>query len=56
MLTGLGSNGFDRSIYLNTSLSVQVVTPKSQERRLFQAMEIIDGAIKRQNNDKGAKL
>ncbi|KAJ9656778.1 hypothetical protein H2201_008430 [Coniosporium apollinis] len=36
----------DRSVYLNTPLCVQVVAPKMQERRLYQAMEVIDQALK----------
>ena len=38
----------DRKVYLNTTLSVQVVAPKLQERRLYQAMEIVDRALKSQ--------
>ncbi|KAI9802130.1 MAG: hypothetical protein M1833_002051 [Piccolia ochrophora] len=36
----------DRRVYLGTSLSIQVVAPKLQERRLYQAMQLIDDAIK----------
>jgi hypothetical protein len=36
----------DRRVYLNTPLSIQVVTPKLQERRLVQAMAIIDEVLK----------
>ncbi|PMD63931.1 general amidase-like protein [Hyaloscypha bicolor E] len=35
----------DRRIYLNTTLSVQVVAPKLQERRLYQAMSLIDSIL-----------
>lgn len=35
----------DRNVYLNTKLSVQVVAPKLQERRLYQAMELIDDVL-----------
>lgn len=38
----------DRKAYLNTTLSIQVVAPKLQERRLYQAMEIVDRALKAQ--------
>lgn len=36
----------DRSTYLNTPLSIQVVAPRLQERRLCHAMEIVDAALK----------
>ncbi|KAL5334902.1 amidase signature domain-containing protein [Aspergillus crustosus] len=36
----------DRTVYLDSSLSVQVVTPKQHDYELFQAMELIDRAIK----------
>ena len=36
----------NRSIYLGTPLGVQVVVPKLQERRLYQAMEVVEQAIK----------
>jgi len=35
----------DRKAYLNTKLSVQVVAPKMQERRLVQAMSFIDDIL-----------
>jgi amidase len=35
----------DRNVYLNTTLSVQVVAPKLQERRLYQAMKLIDDVL-----------
>lgn len=35
----------DRSVYLNTKLSVQVVAPRLQERRLYQAMALIDDVL-----------
>jgi len=55
--TGM-KNTIDRKVYLNTTLSVQVVAPKLQERRLYQAMEIVDRALKSQagGQKKGAKL
>jgi amidase len=45
----------DRNVYLNTKLSVQVVAPKLQERRLYQAMALIDGVLQR-GGDERAKL
>lgn len=36
----------DRKVYLNTTLSVQVVAPKLQEHCLYQAMEIVDNALR----------
>ncbi|GIJ88130.1 hypothetical protein Asppvi_007047 [Aspergillus pseudoviridinutans] len=35
----------DRRVYLDSPLSIQVVTPKQHDYELFQAMEIIDQAI-----------
>ncbi|CAL3966490.1 unnamed protein product [Diplocarpon coronariae] len=35
----------DRTVYLNTKLSVQVVVPRLQERRLCQAMAYIDDIL-----------
>jgi len=46
-LTATGTkNTVDRNAYLNTTLPVQVVAPKLQERRLYQAMQIVDRALK----------
>ncbi|KAF7183036.1 hypothetical protein CNMCM7691_002871 [Aspergillus felis] len=39
---------FDRRVYLDSPLSIQVVTPKQHDYELFQAMEIIDQAIRSQ--------
>ncbi|KAL4787446.1 fatty-acid amide hydrolase [Aspergillus varians] len=36
----------DRTVYLDSPLSVQVVTPKQHDYELFQAMELVDRAIK----------
>jgi amidase len=44
------SKTVNREMYLDTALSIQVVTPKLQERRLLQAMALIDGVVSR---DKG---
>ncbi|KAF4214798.1 hypothetical protein CNMCM8980_000045 [Aspergillus fumigatiaffinis] len=38
----------DRRVYLDSPLSIQVVTPKQHDYELFQAMEIIDQAIQSQ--------
>lgn len=34
----------DRRVYLDSPLSVQVITPKQHDHGLFRAMEIIDRA------------
>ncbi|KAJ5753222.1 hypothetical protein N7520_010139 [Penicillium odoratum] len=44
----------DRRVYLDSPLSVQVVTPKQRDYELFQAMEIVDRAV--QGHAVGAKL
>ena len=44
----------DRKVYLDTKLSIQVVAPKLQERRLYQAMALIDNVL--QNVSAKAKL
>lgn len=36
----------DRCVYLGTPLSVQVVTPRLQDRRLIEAMSILDEAVR----------
>ncbi|KAI9789856.1 MAG: hypothetical protein M1835_001407 [Candelina submexicana] len=36
----------NRAIYLESPLSVQVVAPKLQERRLYQAMQVVENAIR----------
>lgn len=46
----------DRSVYLNTPLCVQVIAPKMQERRLYQAMEVIDQALKTGEGSEKARL
>ncbi|RFU24669.1 hypothetical protein B7463_g11673, partial [Scytalidium lignicola] len=46
----------ERDVYLNTSLSIQVVAPKLQERRLYEAMKVIDSAIRASNSSLSAKL
>lgn len=48
VLTLLGDEKtMDRKLYLNTVLSIQVVAPRLQERKLVQAMALIDGIIQR---------
>ncbi|KAK2616928.1 hypothetical protein QQS21_000016 [Conoideocrella luteorostrata] len=39
-------NTVDRNVYLNTKLSVQVVAPRLQERKLYQAMALIDEILR----------
>lgn len=39
------SKTIDRNIYLDTSLCIQVVAPKLQERRLYQAMQVVDSIV-----------
>ena len=36
----------NREAYLGSPLSLQVVAPRLQERRLFEACLVIEGAIK----------
>jgi len=38
----------DRRVYLNSPLSVQVVTPKQHDYDLLKAMEVIDSALRRE--------
>lgn len=42
----------DRKVYLDSPLSVQVVTPKQHDHELFRAMEIIDRAVQVQHVQK----
>jgi hypothetical protein len=46
----------DRRVYLDSPLSVQVVTPKQHDYELFQAMEIIDRAVQGRVGSTPAKL
>jgi stress-induced morphogen len=39
-------NTIDRDLYRNTKLSVQVVAPKLQERRLVRAMQLVDDVLR----------
>ncbi|KAL5362189.1 alpha-glucosidase [Aspergillus floccosus] len=44
----------DRRVYLNSPLSIQVVTPRQHDYDLFRAMEVIDRAIQTHENAKQA--
>ncbi|KAJ5082714.1 hypothetical protein N7532_011757 [Penicillium argentinense] len=46
----------DRRVYLDSPLSVQVVTPKQHDYQLFQAMEIVDRAVQGNSGSVSAKL
>ncbi|CZT41090.1 related to general amidase [Rhynchosporium secalis] len=46
----------NRKIYLETKLSIQVLAPKQQERRLYQAMEYIDNILRKKYSESRAKL
>jgi Asp-tRNA(Asn)/Glu-tRNA(Gln) amidotransferase A subunit family amidase len=47
--------GVNKEDYIGTPLSVQVVAPKLQERRLVHAMSIIDEAVKTHLQREGGK-
>ncbi|KAE8379943.1 amidase signature domain-containing protein [Aspergillus bertholletiae] len=44
----------DRRVYLDSPLSIQVVTPKQHDYELFRAMEIIDRAVRASETEKTA--
>ena len=48
----------ERALYAGSVLSVQVVAPKLQERRLVEAMAVVDEALKRgkRKGGKGSSL
>ncbi|OJJ34988.1 hypothetical protein ASPWEDRAFT_487705 [Aspergillus wentii DTO 134E9] len=46
----------DRRVYLDSPLSIQVVTPKQHDYELIQAMEIIDRAVRAQEVSGRSKL
>lgn len=48
----------DRTVYLGTPLCIQVVAPKLQEKRLYDAMQVIDHALResREGKESAAKL
>ncbi|EEH34306.2 acetamidase [Paracoccidioides lutzii Pb01] len=53
------SSTVDRRVYLDSPLSIQVITPKLHENDLFKAMSIIDSAVRGQStrgSGKGSKL
>jgi len=45
----------EREVYLGSSLAVQVVVPRLQERRLWQAMEIVDAVVREKQEGKGGR-
>jgi hypothetical protein len=45
----------DRNVYLNSKLSIQVIAPRLQDRRLYQAMSFIDNVLQNGGSTK-AKL
>ncbi|GFF41779.1 putative amidase C550.07 [Aspergillus udagawae] len=46
----------DRRVYLDSPLSIQVVTPKQHDYELYRAMEIIDRAVQAEEHKTVAKL
>ncbi|KAF7184801.1 hypothetical protein CNMCM7691_006604 [Aspergillus felis] len=46
----------DRRVYLDSPLSIQVVTPKQHDYELYRAMEIIDQAVRAEEHKAVAKL
>ncbi|EEH09735.1 fatty-acid amide hydrolase [Histoplasma capsulatum G186AR] len=53
------SNTVDRRVYLDSPLSIQVIAPRLHEYTLFEAMCIIDGAVRTQqtgSSGQGSKL
>ncbi|KAJ5257136.1 Amidase [Penicillium angulare] len=49
-------NPNDRNVYLNTKLSVQVLAPRLQERRLYQAMKLIHKILHGADSETRAKI
>jgi hypothetical protein len=49
-----GAKG-EREVYLGSRLAVQVVVPRLQERRLWQAMEIVDAVVRGKEEGKGGR-
>jgi amidase len=45
----------DKNVYLDTPLCVQVVTPRLQEKRLIEAMKVIDEAVRAELAPSGGK-
>ncbi|PGH15936.1 hypothetical protein AJ79_02103 [Helicocarpus griseus UAMH5409] len=53
------SQTVDRRVYLDSPLSIQVITPRLHDHDLFRAMSIIDGAVRNEQtkgSSGGAKL
>ncbi|OAX80492.1 hypothetical protein ACJ72_05170 [Emergomyces africanus] len=53
------SDTVDRRVYLDSPLSIQVITPRLHENDLFEAMSIIDGAVRNEKagaSGQGARL
>jgi amidase len=48
-------NNVDKDVYLGTPLCVQVVAPRLQEKRLVEAMKVIDEAVKAELKAGGGK-
>jgi Asp-tRNA(Asn)/Glu-tRNA(Gln) amidotransferase A subunit family amidase len=46
----------DRRVYLDSPLSIQVVTPKQHDYELYRAMEVIDRAVRAEEHKTVAKL
>jgi Asp-tRNA(Asn)/Glu-tRNA(Gln) amidotransferase A subunit family amidase len=44
---------FDRNVYLGSTLSIQVIAPRLQERRLVEGMGILDEALRGLRDDSG---
>lgn len=44
----------DRRVYLDSPLSIQVITPKQHDYDLYRAMELVDRAVQAQENAKKA--
>jgi len=45
----------DKQVYIGSSLGVQVVVPRLQERRLVQARAIVDEAVQRYSKEAGER-
>lgn len=45
----------DKNVYLGAPLCVQVVAPRMQEKRLVEAMKVIDEAVKAELASTGGK-
>jgi len=45
-------NEVDRKVYLDSSLCVQVVTQKLQERKLLEVMQVLEDVLQRPNDER----